>query len=153
MRVKTRKADLTDPADVDRLVRGLDEAGVVVDVLVNNAGIGIHGPFASSDPERLERPLQLNVLGLTRLTRRLLPDMLSRGRGRIVNVTSVVAYFKGGPNWSTYVASKAYAVPRVKNSLCQPSITRLPGKKSDHLAVFQASGMPKYSCRSSAVSM
>ena len=95
---------------VERLVRGLEDAGIAVDVLVNNAGIGDHAPLVEADPERLERMLQRNVLGLTGLTRRLLPDMLSRGRGRILNVASLVAYFQGGPNWTTYVASKAYVL-------------------------------------------
>ncbi len=110
VRVETRAADLTDPAEVERLVRGLEDAGIAVDVLVNNAGIGDHAPLVEADPERLERMLQRNVLGLTGLTRRLLPDMLSRGRGRILNVASLVAYFQGGPNWTTYVASKAYVL-------------------------------------------
>ena len=110
VRVDTRAADLADPAEVERLVRELEDAGIEVDVLVNNAGIGDHAPLVEADPERLERMLQLNVLGLTSLTRRLLPDMLSRGRGRILNVASLVAYFQGGPNWTTYVASKAYVL-------------------------------------------
>ncbi len=108
--VETRTANLTDPGEVERLVRGLEDDGIAVDGLVSNAGIGDHAPLAESDPDRLERLLQLNVLGLTRLTRRLLPDMLSRGRGRILNVASLVAYFQGGPNWATYVASKAYVL-------------------------------------------
>ena len=110
VRVEPRTADIADPEEVERLVRGLEDAGITVDVLVNNAGIGDHAPLVDSDPERLQRLLQLNVLGLTGLTRRLLPDMLSRGRGRILNVASLVAYFQGGPNWTTYVASKAYVL-------------------------------------------
>src|SRR6266481_3003389 len=58
--------------------------GLSIDVLINNAGLGGAGPFASSEPERVSEMLQVNIVALTELTRFLLPGMVARGRGRIL---------------------------------------------------------------------
>lgn len=107
-RITIHALDLTRDAAVDELFKRL--SATQVDVLVNNAGIGDYGPFAESDPDRQMAMLQLNMMSLTRLTHHFLQPMLARGSGRILNVASLVGYFSGGPNWITYVASKAYVL-------------------------------------------
>jgi short-subunit dehydrogenase len=80
-----------------------------VDILVNNAGFGTSGPFASEDPDELQRMLQVNIVALTALTRSLLPGMIERKRGRILNVASTAA-FQPGPFMAGYYATKAYVL-------------------------------------------
>lgn len=106
----TKSLDLSRIDASEELFRWVENAGIQVDVLVNNAGIGDHGTFAESDLDRQLSMLRLNVLSLTSLTHLFLKPMLAPGKGRILNVASVVAYFAGGPNWATYVASKAYVL-------------------------------------------
>jgi short-subunit dehydrogenase len=101
--------DLLAPSAVADLVQKLDDDGLNVDVLVNNAGLMEMGGFASVDIERHERLLQLNVCVLTSLTRRLLPGMVERGRGRILNVASISA-FQPIPALAVYAASKAFVL-------------------------------------------
>jgi short-subunit dehydrogenase len=101
--------DLADPAAPDELYHLLDEQGLPVDVLVNNAGFGTHGPFDRADPAEQVQMLQLNVVALTHLTRLFLPPMLAMRRGRILNVASTAA-FQAGPLMAVYYASKAYVL-------------------------------------------
>lgn len=81
----------------------------VIDVLVNNAGVGDYGPFADADPAKLAAMVNLNVSALTALTRAYLPGMLQRRRGRILYVASSAA-FQPGPLMSTYYVTKAYVL-------------------------------------------
>ena len=90
---------------VDRLV----EAGLEVDVLVNNAGFGIQGPFLTATAEQAEGMVGLNVAALTSLTRRLLPGMVERRRGGVLTVASVAA-FVPAPQFAVYAATKAYVL-------------------------------------------
>src|SRR6266571_2763903 len=99
--------DLSDKSQIDDLVRWLQENKIDIDFLINNAGLGDYGPFATSDPERDDRILQVNVVALTLLTRRLLPQMIARKRGAILNVSSS-AGFLPIPGMAVYAASKAY---------------------------------------------
>jgi short-subunit dehydrogenase len=99
--------DLGTDAGVDALVAHLD--GRVIDVLVNNAGFGTYGPFAEIDAEREHGLLAVNVDALVRLTHAVLPGMLARGRGGILNVASTIA-FQPGPYQATYGASKAFVL-------------------------------------------
>ena len=101
--------DLGAPDGVDALARFIAEAGVQPDVLVNNAGMGVYGRFADVEHERIRAMVDLNVGALTRLTALLLPAMLKRGRGRILNVASTAA-FQPGPGMAVYFASKAYVL-------------------------------------------
>jgi short-subunit dehydrogenase len=101
--------DLSQPDSVERLLRDIVKAGLSIEVLVNNAGIGAYGPFAETDPSRLQQLLQINILALTALQRALLPEMLRRNSGRILNVAST-ASFQPGPLMATYYASKAYVL-------------------------------------------
>jgi short-subunit dehydrogenase len=102
-------ADLTDPTAPEAIVRSLEERGVVVEALVNNAGFGVRGDFSETDWRRELEMIQVNVVGLTRLTKLLLPAMLTRGRGKILNVASI-AGFVPGPGMAVYYATKAYVL-------------------------------------------
>ncbi|HEY3235740.1 MAG TPA: SDR family oxidoreductase [Polyangiaceae bacterium] len=97
--------DLSSREGVDELLRQLE--GVEIDFLVNNAGFGSAGLFSESDAEREARMTELNVTAVVRLTRALLPAMLARRRGRILNVGST-AGFQPGAYMTTYYATKAF---------------------------------------------
>lgn len=109
-RVTTFTLDLIADDAPTELFRRVKAKGIRVDVLVNNAGSGDYGPLSDSDLERQLDMLRINILSLTALTRLFLPGMIERGNGRILNLASVVAYFSGGPNWASYVASKHYVL-------------------------------------------
>ena len=86
-------ADLVDEAVVwPRSRRACTTRSAPIDLLVNNAGIGTYGNFAELDISREEREIRLNVLALVRLTHAALDDMVKRGRGAIVNISSLAAY-------------------------------------------------------------
>jgi short-subunit dehydrogenase len=101
--------DLSDPAAPRLLGEQLAARGIGVDVLVNNAGFATYGPFAELDLDGELRMLQVNIVALTHLTRLLLPGMLARKRGRILNVASTAA-FMPGPLMAVYYASKAFVL-------------------------------------------
>ena len=82
---------------------------VEVEILINNAVFASYGPFAESDPAHELAMIQVNVAALTHLTRRLLPGMLIRRRGRIMNLASTAA-FQPGPLMAVYYATKAYVL-------------------------------------------
>jgi len=100
-----RVADLAEDADLGQLAESL--VADPPDLLVNNAGFGTLGAFAELDPERELEEIRLNVLALVRLTRAALPGMLARGRGGVVNVSSLAGE-SAGPFNATYAATKAY---------------------------------------------
>lgn len=99
-------ADLTRDEEVDRVVARLQGAPALT-LLVNNAGFGTAGTLVSTDAEAQDRMLRLHVLAPMRLTRTVLPGLIQRGRGAIVNVSSIASfvYAAGSVN---YCASKAY---------------------------------------------
>lgn len=102
-------ADLAEPSAPARLVERLAAARVQVDVLVNNAGFASYGPFAQADVDNELRMIQVNVTALTALTHALLPGMLERKWGRILNVASTAA-FQPGPLMAVYYATKAFVL-------------------------------------------
>ncbi|HEX9176332.1 SDR family NAD(P)-dependent oxidoreductase [Mycobacterium sp.] len=99
--------DLGIHAGVDALVAVLD--GRVIDVLVNNAGFGTYGRLPEIEPDRDHELIAVNVDALVRLTHAVLPGMLARGHGRILNVASTIA-FQPAPYQATYGASKAFVL-------------------------------------------
>ena len=105
--VHTRVIDLCDKNQIDDLIGWLGQNGSDIDFLINNAGLGDVGPFATSPPKRNDEMLQVNIVALTTLTRALLPQMISRKRGAILNVSSS-AGFLPIPEFNVYAATKAY---------------------------------------------
>lgn len=99
--------DLASANGVDGLVSDLAARGLNIDFLVNNAGVGTTGAFAESDPAGEAAMAELNVTAVVRLTRALLPGMLARRQGHILNIGST-AGFQPGPYMATYYASKAF---------------------------------------------
>ena len=102
-------SDLSAPDGPEVVASGVRNLGLECTLLVNNAGIGQWGPYLELDADRERDQLMLNVLALTRLTRLLLPPMVERGRGRIMNVASTAAFFPG-PLMTVYYATKAYVL-------------------------------------------
>ncbi len=101
--------DLASAEGPAKAVKAALAGGEDIDVLVNNAGVIDVGPFADAPPEKLAGLVDLNVRALTEMTGRLLPPMISRGFGRVLNVASLAA-FQPVPSMATYAASKAYVL-------------------------------------------
>jgi short-subunit dehydrogenase len=99
--------DLADKAQSDSLIDSLARDKIDVDLLINNAGLGDSGAFATSDPIRNEQMALVNIVALTSLTRRLLPQMIANQRGGVLNVSSS-AGFLPIPGDAVYAATKAY---------------------------------------------
>jgi short-subunit dehydrogenase len=99
--------DLNDVESIAALPAWLNEKNLSIDLLINNAGLGDMGAFASADPKRLQQMANVNISALTQLTRALLPDMIVRGRGGILNVSSSAGFIPI-PGFAVYAATKAY---------------------------------------------
>jgi hypothetical protein len=102
-------ADLSRPETPGNIFSELKGRGIVVDVLVNNAGFGAHGRFSELPLQRQLEMIQVNVAALTELTGRFLPGMVERRHGGVLNVASV-AGFVPGPGMAVYYASKAFVL-------------------------------------------
>jgi uncharacterized protein len=109
VQVQVMPADLRHPGSPMQIAEALADRQLTVDVLVNNAGFGGHGSVAALGVARQLEIIEVNVAALTRLTALLLPGMLERGSGAILNVASTAA-FAPGPNQAVYCASKAYVL-------------------------------------------
>ena len=105
--VHIRVVDLCDKSQIDEMLAWLEQHKIEIDFLINNAGIGDVGPFATSPVDRNDEMLQVNIVALTTVTRALLPPMISRKRGAILNVSSS-AGFLPIPEFNVYAATKAY---------------------------------------------
>ena len=99
------QADVTRPADRQRLMDAALHHFGGLDILINNAGIGATGPFADCAPERLRTIMEVNVFGLTETTRLFIPLLKQGNRPAIVNVSSVLGK-RAVPGMSEYCASK-----------------------------------------------
>lgn len=109
VRVETIVADLARPEAPDALAAEIERRGIVVDTLVNNAGFGLRGRVATLPYDEQVEMLQLNVVALTRLSRVMVPGMIARRRGGIINVGST-ASFQAVPYLGIYAATKAYVL-------------------------------------------
>jgi uncharacterized protein len=107
VRAETVSADVADEAARRRLKAELTERNLAVEVLVNNAGFGSGGRFHELDREREVEMAELNVVAVVDMTGRLLPEMVGRGRGAVLNVASSAA-FQPLPRQATYAATKAF---------------------------------------------
>lgn len=101
--------DLQQMGAAAQLMNEVSNLKLTVDTLVNNAGFGASAPFAKSDASQTSGMMQLNMVALTELTHMVLPMMLERGHGRIMNIASVVA-FQPCPYFAVYAATKAYVL-------------------------------------------
>ncbi len=99
--------DFTDSSAPARLHKQLANQGIPVSILVNNAGLGYDAPFMESDVPTQETLLEVNISALTKMMRLFGQDMAKRGKGGILNVSSIASYPEG-PYLATYYASKAY---------------------------------------------
>jgi short-subunit dehydrogenase len=102
-------ADLARPQAPEEVAARLSSLAAPVDVLVNNAGFGLYGPFAQGPLDAQLDMVHVNVVALTALTGLLLPSMLAGRAGRILNVASTAA-FQPGPMMAVYYATKAYVL-------------------------------------------
>jgi short-subunit dehydrogenase len=108
VQVEVLKADLTQKDDVLKLEQRL-RSDSSISLLLNNAGIAADGLLANADLDQLERMIQLNITAVTRLASAAAASFAKAGRGRIINIASVVALFPERFN-ATYSASKAYVL-------------------------------------------
>ncbi|MFT3813497.1 MAG: SDR family oxidoreductase [Acidovorax sp.] len=107
--VKTIAQDLAQPGGPAAVVKAAQAGGETIGVLVNNAGISETGPFVDAPTERLLALVDLNVRAMTEMTSRVLPGMVERGAGRVLNVSSMSA-FQPVPTMGTYAASKVFVL-------------------------------------------
>ena len=106
--VEVLAADLTTDAGLGAVLERLrDITRPQIDLVVNNAGFGTSGQFVSADAERLSREISLNINALTRISHEAVRQMLPRGRGYLLNVSSI-ASFQPGPDLAVYSATKAF---------------------------------------------
>lgn len=109
IKARVMARDLTDAEAPRQIQSELLSAGVPIDYLINNAGFGNGGFFHQQDWPRNEAMIKLNIIALAALTRLFVPEMISRGSGRILNVASM-AGFLPGPLQAVYYATKAFVV-------------------------------------------
>lgn len=121
LNVQTRVVDLCDKTQINGLIGWLDQNKIEIDFLINNAGVGDYGSVATSPTHRNDEMLQVNIVALTTLTRALIPQMISRRRGAILNVSSS-AGFLPIPGMAVYAATKSYV-----NSLTESLRAELRG--------------------------
>jgi short-subunit dehydrogenase len=107
--VQVLPADLSRPGAPDAIMQALEAGQIHVDLLINNAGSGLLGPFIKTDLATELAMIQVNVVALTALTKHLVRGMVARRHGRILNVASTAA-FQPGPLMAVYYASKAYVL-------------------------------------------
>jgi len=105
LQVEIREVDLSNLEQTMQLAGWL--ANEPIDFLLNNAGLGDHGSFATADSNRVNEQIQVNALALTALARAVLPRMIAQKRGAILNVSSS-AGFLPLPDLAVYAATKAY---------------------------------------------
>jgi uncharacterized protein len=103
-------ADLADPQAPRVLVESIAEKSLQVDILINNAGYGVPGSYASTAWADQQRFLQVLVVAVAELTHRLLPGMIDRRWGRIINVASLAGMLPGVAGHTLYAAAKAFVI-------------------------------------------
>lgn len=122
LEVRVEVCDLGQPEEATRLVERLEADGLAIDVLVNNAGIGVMGMFDRSDPQRVRAMIDLNVTSLVALTHACVGGMVARGRGGILNVSSG-AGLTLMPGFAAYVGTKHFVTGFSETLRCDLSGT------------------------------
>jgi len=122
LQVFTYALDVTSSADTDTFFQWLNnDSGLRVNVLINNAGLGDHGDFETSDWSRIQSMIDVNITALTRFSHRLIPQLRHVGQGAVLNVSSVAGLLPI-PSMAVYAATKAYV-----NSLSESLRVELRG--------------------------
>ena len=116
-------ADLAEPEAPARLAAELERRGLAVDVLVNNAGYGVPGRYEQSPWARHDANLRVMVTAVCELTYRLLPGMIERKWGRIINIASLAGHLPAPAGHTLYAATKAFLV-RFSESLHAEHVAR-----------------------------
>lgn len=101
--------DLSHQSSVEEIVDYLEKHNIEIDILINNAGFGLFGPFIETPIEQELKMIQVNIVALTQLTKHLIPNMIRKKKGKILNVASIAA-FQSGPLMAVYYATKAYVL-------------------------------------------
>ena len=144
--VNTLAIDLQQSHAGQAVKQAVDKLKVTVDVLINNAGFGTHGPFVKLDAAREQDEIALNVSALTDLTHAFLPAMVAQQSGAVINVAST-ASFQPTPYMAVYGATKAYvlslteALAEENRKLGVKFIAVCPGPVETNF--FNATGNPK----------
>ena len=107
--VRYREIDLTEPDSPDALHRWIGQQRLAVNLLINNAGIGSHGPFSESELERNRAMIALNICALVQLTRLFLPELMRHPQAYILNVASLAAFYPM-PYKPIYAPTKAFVL-------------------------------------------
>lgn len=107
--IVVEQVDLSDISAVVQLHQRLRERGIAVDILINNAGHGLQGPFIDAKLDATLAMVQLDIASLTAVTHLFAQDMRERGRGKILLVSSLLA-LQGTVNFAVYSAAKAYVL-------------------------------------------
>jgi len=130
-------ADLSRPGAAAALMKTVEQRGLAIDTLINNAGLGDTGRFDQENPERILSMLQVNIIALTELTRLVLPQMLARKRGKVMLLASLAA-FQPGPGMAVYYATKSYVLSfgrAIGHELRSTGVTTLcPGATTSEFA-------------------
>jgi short-subunit dehydrogenase len=125
IRTNVVPADLSRPESVDALIDAVSTFPADYEVLVNNAGFGIHGDFAVTDIDKEIEMVNVQLAAMLKLTKAVLPGMIARRRGRILNVGSVYSYAPV-PFQSVYAACKAFLLSfsaSLRNELAETGVT------------------------------
>lgn len=108
-RIEVIPYDLGSETGAEYLYSEIKKKNIKVDILINNAGLGLFGEFYETDIEKEKKIIDLNIKALIELSKYFLREMLERNSGKILNVASIAA-FQPGPYMSVYYASKAFVV-------------------------------------------
>ena len=123
--VEVFSCDLSTAESIDNLYAFTESKNIVVEALINNAGLGSCGAFVTLDRKRLQKEIRVNMEALTLLTHLYLPSMLKNKQGQILNIASTAA-FQPGPYMSVYFATKAFVLSfsqALRHELRDTSIT------------------------------
>lgn len=119
------QSDLSRPESAQEIYDQLKQRGIKIDVLVNNAGAGVHGFFHETEMERELEIIQLNITSVVQLTKLFLKNMVDRNEGKILNLASIVS-FMPSPLMAVYAASKSFVLSfteALQNELKDTNIT------------------------------
>jgi NAD(P)-dependent dehydrogenase (short-subunit alcohol dehydrogenase family) len=137
--VLTVEGDVSDPATIDRIISGALESFGRIDTLINNAGVFISKPFTDYTADDYARAVGVNLTGFFVLTQRVISEMLKRGRGHVVNITTTLADYansgtpsvltsltKGGLASATKSLAIEYASRGIRVNAVSPGIIQTP---------------------------